>query len=143
MSPDLNQSPELDNSTDAHSIHHVNFPITDPARTEEWYGKVFGMRRIIPRGRSGSANAPQIQALLMTHGNFDLHFSPISDLDPKIHYHFAIEVEDFQAFLGHLDKLGVPYDEPYTRPQNNSSTTTIHDPDGHHVEITHHAGREW
>ncbi len=127
----------------AHTIHHVNFPITSVEKTEEWYTKVFGMKRIIPRGRSGGANAPQIQALLMTHGNFDLHFSPITDIDPKTHYHFAIEVEDFDAFLAHLDELGVHYDEPYSRPQNNSRTTTIHDPDGHHVEITYHANRDW
>ncbi len=133
----------VDKSTDAHSIHHVNFPITDPARTEEWYGKVFGMRRITTNRRSGSANAPTVQALLMTHGNFDLHFSPIPELNAVVHYHFAIEVEDFDAFLKHLDALGVPYDEPYHRPQNNSRTTTIHDPDGHHVEITYHGDRDW
>lgn len=136
-------STDADKNTDAHSIHHVNFPITDPAVTEEWYGKVFGMKRIISNRRSGGPNAPQVQALLLTHGNFDLHFSPTTDFDPKTHYHFAIEVEDFDAFLKKLDDLGVQYDEPYTRPQNNSRTTTIHDPDGHHVEITWHGDRDW
>ena len=29
-----------------YSIHHVNFPTTDPERTKEWYAKVFGLDRL-------------------------------------------------------------------------------------------------
>ncbi|MFT4210906.1 MAG: VOC family protein [Microbacterium sp.] len=134
------------NKRDAHSIHHVNFPITDPEKTYEWYHDVLGMERFVPSRRSGGANEPTRMALLMTHGergDFDLHFSPVDHVDPKQHYHFAIEVEDFDEFLVKLTELGVPFDEPYRRPQNNSATTTIRDPDGHHVEIVWHGDREW
>jgi len=49
-----------------HSIHHVNFPSTDPKRTEEWYCKVFSMKRVDPKSNT--------DVLLLTRGNFDLHF---------------------------------------------------------------------
>ena len=49
-------------------IHHVNFPTTDPERTIEWYSTVFGMRYIQPKSNT--------KVVLMTRGNFDLHFTP-------------------------------------------------------------------
>ena len=80
-------------------IHHVNFPTTDPERTIEWYTKVFGMKYIKPKSNT--------KVVLMTRGNFDLHFTPVEEMDRMAPYHFAVEVEDWDGFLEHLDKLGI------------------------------------
>jgi catechol 2,3-dioxygenase-like lactoylglutathione lyase family enzyme len=115
-----------------HSIHHVNFPTTDPERTKEWYGKVFSMKRVDPKSNT--------DVLLMTRGTWDLHFTPV----PKEEWrrmmpsHFAIETEDFAGFLKHLESLGIRYTKPVERPQNNSKFCYITDPDGTVIELTYH-----
>jgi len=115
-----------------HSLHHVNFPTSDPERTKQWYRKVFGMRHVDPKSNS--------KILLMTTGHFDLHFTPF----PKERFkrlkplHFAIEVEDFDGFLDHLEAIGVRHTRPVARPQNDSRFCYIHDPDGNMVELTWH-----
>ena len=45
----------------------MNFPTTDPERTKEWYTKVFGLKAITPKSNT--------KVVLMTRGNFDLHFT--------------------------------------------------------------------
>ena len=57
-------------------IHHVNFPTTDPERTIEWYTKVFGMKYIKPKSNT--------KVVLMTRGNFDLHFTPVEEMDRRL-----------------------------------------------------------
>ena len=56
------------------AIRHINFPIREPERTAEWSGKVFGMR-VVPRPLK-QGGAPGVEEmLLLTRGNFDLHFT--------------------------------------------------------------------
>lgn len=115
-----------------HSLHHINFPTTDPERTMEWYVKVFGFKRVNPMSNT--------KILLLTNGNFDIHFTPFAPerfktLKPL---HFAIEVEDWDGFMRHLDEIGVRYTRTVERPQNQSKFCYIHDPDGNMVELTYH-----
>jgi catechol 2,3-dioxygenase-like lactoylglutathione lyase family enzyme len=120
-----------------HSIHHVNVPIGDMERTKEWYGKVFGMRHIPRTVRQGGAPGVD-EVLLLTRGNFDLHFT-LHENPPDIKpHHFCIEVEDWDAFLAHLESLGIEYTEPLVRPQNQSRATYIYDPDENLIEIMWH-----
>jgi catechol 2,3-dioxygenase-like lactoylglutathione lyase family enzyme len=114
-------------------IHHVNFPTTDPERTIEWYQKVFGMKYIKPKSNT--------KVVLMTRGNFDLHFTPVEEMDRMAPYHFAVEVEDWDGFLEHLDKLGIRHTRVITRPENNSQFCYIHDPDHTMIELVFHARR--
>ena len=115
-----------------YSIHHVNFPTTDPARTREWYEKVFSMKWVDPKSNT--------DVLLMTRGTWDLHFTPI----PKEEWrrmmpsHFAIEVEDWDGFMAHLDRIGVRHTKTVERPQNSSKLCYVTDPDGHTIELTYH-----
>ena len=95
-------------------IHHVNFPTTDPERTIEWYTKVFGMKYIKPKSNT--------KVVLMTRGNFDLHFTPVEEMDRMAPYHFAVEVEDWDGFLDHLAKLGIRHTRVITRPEPGRTT---------------------
>ncbi|MFT4084102.1 MAG: VOC family protein [Nocardioides sp.] len=114
-------------------IHHVNFPTTDIDRTREWYGKVFGMKAITPKSNT--------KVLLMTRGNFDLHFTPIDEMDRMAPYHFAVELEDWDGFMAHLDDIGVRHTRITSRPENRSLFCYIHDPDHTMIELVYHAGR--
>jgi lactoylglutathione lyase len=128
-----------------HSIHHANFPVSDPAKTEEWYGKVFGMKRLdVGRVSPGT----RTMLLVAPDERFHLHFRPAdkSQVLPGA-VHFAIEVEDWDGFLAHLDAIGESYNNRGSdgkgRPSDNSKTTSLKDPDGYIVEIVHHPGRAW
>jgi lactoylglutathione lyase len=77
----------------------------------------------------------------MTRGNFDLHFTPVEDMDRMAPYHFAVEVEDWDGFMSHLDEVGVRHTRPITRPENNSMFCYIHDPDHTMIELVYHAKR--
>ncbi|ONH61467.1 glyoxalase [Frankia sp. CcI49] len=114
-------------------IHHVNFPTTDPERTKAWYSKVFGLKAITPKSNT--------RVVLMTRGNFDLHFTPVEEMDRMSPYHFAMEVEDWDGFLAHLHELGVRHTRPIERPENNSKFCYIHDPDHTMIEIVYHGNR--
>ncbi|MQY27646.1 VOC family protein [Nocardia aurantia] len=114
-------------------IHHVNFPTTDIQRTKQWYSKVFGFKGIIPKSNT--------RVLLMTLGTFDLHFTPVEEMDRMAPYHFAVEVDDWDGFLAHLKQIGVRHTRPVRRPENNSLFCYIHDPDHTMIELVYHANR--
>lgn len=114
-------------------IHHVNFPTTDPERTKEWYAKVFGLKAIPAKSNT--------KVLLMTRGDFDLHFTPVEEMDRMAPYHFAVEVEDWDGFLAHLREIGVRHTRPNERPENRSKFCYIHDPDHTMIEIVYHPKR--
>lgn len=114
-------------------IHHVNFPTTDVDRTVEWYTKVFGMKRIMPKSNT--------RVVLLTRGGWDLHFTPVQEMERMAPYHFAVEVEDFDGFLKHLKNLGVRYTRPLERPENRSEFCYIHDPDHTMIEIVYHPNK--
>jgi lactoylglutathione lyase len=119
-----------------HSIHHVNFPMTNPERTREWYAKVFGMKHVDVSALSNT------KVMLMTRGNFELHFTPVEEMRRMAPFHYAMEVEDWDGFLAHLKALGIRHTRPIERPQNRSRFCYIHDPDGTMIELTFHANRE-
>ena len=115
-----------------HSIHHINFPCTDVERTKAFYQEVFGMKAIDVSRVSGTP------ILLMTFGNFDLHFTPhdpMPDLDPT---HFCVEVDDWDHALARLDELGIEITGIIERPQNRSIAGYIRDPDNNIIELMHH-----
>lgn len=135
-------------ATYAHSIHHTNFPSTDLQRTEAWYGNVFGYKKI-----DISRFVGEPTTLLLSNGNFHMHFEkyptvevPLATGDhrPGEHlFHVAIEVEDWDPFLAHLKDLGIEPEGLKERPQDNSKSATLTDPDGHQVEIVWHGNRDW
>ncbi len=114
-------------------IHHVNFPSTDLDRTRDWYEKVFGMRSVTPKSNT--------RVLLMTRGNFDLHFTPMEEMRRMAPMHFAMEVDDWDDFMAHLDELGVRHTRTRERPENQSKFCYIHDPDNTMIEIVYHGLR--
>jgi catechol 2,3-dioxygenase-like lactoylglutathione lyase family enzyme len=129
-------------------IHHVNVQITDRQRTREWYEKVLGAEFL---DRGPALNRRQLQLRI---GSGEMHFTEIRQRTHVPAVHFAVEVDDWEATLAHLDAMGVPCsrtgggqigttiggDDPrYGRREDNSEYYTyIHDPDGNMIELVHH-----
>jgi catechol 2,3-dioxygenase-like lactoylglutathione lyase family enzyme len=129
-------------------VQHVNVQITDRQRTREWYEKVLGARF---RDRGPERNKRQLQLHL---GNAEMHFS-VTDtpmIPPRAH--FALEVENWDEMLAHLDALGIAYSRMNQggsprggtednqrwgkRDDTGEHYTYIQDPDGNTIELVYH-----
>ena len=128
-------------------IHHINIQITDRERTREWYERVLGAEFL---DRGPALNRRQLQLRL---GTGEIHTSDTTDLIKVLRVHFAIEVEDFDSMMAHLDEQGVPYsrtgggaftgtggEDPQqgTREDTGERYTYISDPDDNLIELVFH-----
>src|SRR5438552_11605943 len=84
-------------------IHHVNVQISDRERTRAWYEKVLGAEFL---DRGPALNRRQLQLRL---GCGEIHFTVTPRPIIVASSHFAIEVDDWEATLAHLDDLGIPH----------------------------------
>jgi len=129
-------------------IHHVNVQISDRARTREWYEKVLGADFL---DRGPALNKRQLQLRL---GDGEIHFTEADHPATIASGHFALEVDDWEAMLSHLDELGIAHvrtsaastgrniggTDPYQgrREDTGEHYTYIHDPDGNMIELVYH-----
>ena len=129
-------------------IQHINVPISDRAKTREWYERVLGARF---RDRGPRLNARQLQMHL---GNAEIHFTETPQPKPTPSSHFALEVDDWETMLAHLDAQGVAHvrtsaasvarnlggTDPSQgrREDTGEHYTYIHDPDGNMIELVYH-----
>jgi catechol 2,3-dioxygenase-like lactoylglutathione lyase family enzyme len=128
-------------------IHHVNVQISDRARTRDWYMKVLGAEFL---DRGPALNERQLQLRV---GGCEIHFTETPHPARTPSDHFALEVDDWEAMLAHLDGLGIPHvrtsaagrpniggSDPYQgrREDTGEHYTYIHDPDGNMIELVHH-----
>ncbi len=128
-------------------IHHINIQITDRQRTREWYEKVLGAQFL---DRGPALNQRQLQLRI---GSGEIHTSDTAEVIEVPRVHFAIEVEDWDGMLSHLDSLDVPYSrsaggafspiggtDPYQgrREDTNEHYTYLNDPDGNLIELVYH-----
>ena len=129
-------------------IHHINVPISDRERTREWYEKVLGAEFL---DRGPALNKRQLQLRL---GTGEIHFTETPRPTPTASSHFALEIDDWEAMLWHLDALGVPHVrtsaasvaaniggiDPYQgrREYSGEHYTYVHDPDGNMIELVYH-----
>ena len=128
-------------------IHHINIQITDRQRTREWYEKVLGAE-FLDRGPALSKRQLQLRL-----GTAEIHTSDTDDLIKVPRVHFAVEVENWDEMLAHLDVLGVTYSKsgggsftgtPGTDPLQGKREDTgehytyIQDPDDNMIELVYH-----
>ena len=128
-------------------IHHINIQITDRQRTREWYEQVLGAEFL---DRGPALNKRQLQLRI---GTGEIHTSDTLEVIEVPQVHFAIEVEDWEGTLNHLESLGVTCSRTaggaFTgtggddltqgkREDTNEHYTYIQDPDGNLIELVHH-----
>ena len=129
-------------------IHHVNVQISDRERARDWYTKVLGAEFL---DRGPALNRRQLQLRL---GSSEIHFTETPHPMPTPSSHFALEIDDWDAMLSHLDELGIPHVRTSaasvsanlggTRPDRGvredtrEHDTYLHDPDGNMIELVYH-----
>ena len=128
-------------------IHHINIQITDRQRTREWYEKVLAAQFL---DRGPALNERQLQLRI---GSSEVHTSHVDQVVEVPRVHFAVEVEDWNGMLSHLDALGVSYSrspggsysniggtDPYQgrREDTDEHFTYIGDPDNNLIELVYH-----
>ena len=119
-------------------VHHINVQIADRQRTREWYEKVLGAMFL---DRGPALNKRQLQ---LNIGNAEMHFSETDNPMIPSRAHFAVEVDNWDEMLAHLDALGVGYsrtgsDERWAKREDSGEHYTyIHDPDGNLIELVYH-----
>ena len=130
-------------------IHHINIQITDRQRTREWYESVLGAQFL---DRGPVLNERQLQLRI---GTGEIHTSDTPEVIEVPRVHFAIEVEDWDGMLSHLDSVGVNYSRTAggsfgtsvggddsregRREDTNEHYTYINDPDGNLIELVYHS----
>jgi len=84
-------------------VQHINVQITNRQRTQEWYENILGARF---RDRGPERNKRQLQLHI---GNAEMHFTELDNPMIPARAHFALEVDQWDEMLAHLDALGVAY----------------------------------
>src|SRR5256712_8615661 len=124
-------------------IHHVNVQSSNRQRTREWYEKVLGAEFL---DRGPARNERQLQLRI---GSGEMHFTEVPEA-MRVVGHFAVEVDNWETTLAHLDALGVPYAHGGARPSggddpryglredNRQDYTHIHDPHGNMIGTGSH-----
>jgi catechol 2,3-dioxygenase-like lactoylglutathione lyase family enzyme len=128
-------------------IHHVNVQVSDRARTREWYQNVLGAEFL---DRGPALNRRQLQLRL---GGSEIHFTETPHPASIPSSHFAVEVDNWEAMLSHLETLGIPHGRRATtlmrdiggtdprqgrREDTGEHFTYVHDPDGNMIELVYH-----
>ena len=129
-------------------IHHINIQITDRDRTRNWYERVLGAEFL---DRGPELNKRQLQLRI---GTGEIHTSDTDNPVVVPRVHFAVEVENWDQMLAHLDSQGVVYErapgnafgsttggtdpKQGRREDTNEHFTYIHDPDGNMIELVYH-----
>jgi catechol 2,3-dioxygenase-like lactoylglutathione lyase family enzyme len=126
-------------------IQHINIPISNREQTREWYEKVLGAEFL---DRGPELNKRQLQFRI---GNGEIHTTDTPNPAPEPSAHFAVEINDWDEMIAHLDSLRVPYS---TSPRSRAAAegkpswgrrdysggcyTYVHDPNGNMIELVHH-----
>jgi catechol 2,3-dioxygenase-like lactoylglutathione lyase family enzyme len=129
-------------------IHHINVPISDRERTREWYEKVLGAQFL---DRGAASNKRQLQMRL---GMGEIHFTERARPAPTPSSHFALEIDDWEGMLAHLEALGIEHvrtsaasvaanlggtdPQQGRRDYSGEHYTYLHDPDGNMIELVYH-----
>ncbi len=115
-------------------IHHVKFPVSDLARSREWYERVLGLRVEVEfpdhdgvvRGVAGRLGDVTVALRVQ-----ETAAAGISGFDPVC---FAIaDKRAAQEWLAHLDALGVEH--PPLIEATNGWMVRVNDPDGTDIRL--------
>ena len=110
-------------------IQHTNVETSDVARSQEWYARVFDAE--------WTEEGPRFLKL----GNTELHLHVEANPTPHPSNHFAVEVEDWDAWLAYLQAEGIAFDREPRLNDGGKLAGFLRDPDGNLIEVMYHA--EW
>lgn len=111
-------------------LNHVAIDVRDLASSEDFYGRVMGLRKI-PRP------AFEFPGAWYALGNQELHLIVNKDLEPgdRMHHHFALLVEDTYTVRTELEQRGWTKFISHAPRVDNAIQLFLLDPDGYRIEI--------
>jgi catechol 2,3-dioxygenase-like lactoylglutathione lyase family enzyme len=111
-------------------LNHVAVHVADLEASHRFYEQVLGLSRI-PRP---AFDFPGTWYRLGHDQELHLIARPVEgDATPR-ERHFALKVNDLDAFASHLERQGVAYRGPSPRP-DGARQVFVRDPDGHVIEL--------
>lgn len=112
--------------------NHVGIVVKKLKESEWFYGEVLGLRSIERPAFDFAGHWYQV-------GNHtQLHLMVLDEEIPESMRHVALEVEDFEETLKHLEANGIEITEGPGKRVDGSDWLFCRDPDGNLVEITKH-----
>lgn len=127
------------------TLHHVNIVTDDVERADAFYRDVMGLAPPLSgvpaldktRGYGGDV-------VFLSDGRIQHHlaqkdviagFRAGQMVNPVSHGHIAYRTGDIDAFLAHLDRLGIPYSDWGDRAVQGWRQVFFYDPDGNVIEV--------
>ena len=107
-------------------IQHANVSVSNVKQSQEWYKKVF------------DAEWTEEQPRYLKLGSSEVHIAERGEPNPHQRNHFAVEVENWDAWAANLERVG----ESFLRgPESNDGKLRgfVSDPDGNLIEVMWHA----
>ena len=110
-------------------IQHTNVETSDVPRSQDWYRRAFGAE--------WTEDGPRYLKL----GNTELHLHVEANPQPHPTNHFAVEVEDWDAWLANLQQEGIEFEKGREPKLNDGGKLAgfLRDPDGNLIEVMYHA----
>ena len=107
-------------------IQHANISVSDVEKSQAWYKKVFGAE--------WTEDKPRYLKL----GSSEVHIAVRGAPDPHPRNHFAVEVENWDAWKANFESTGESFvGEPTTN--GPKQRVFVNDPDGNRIEVMWHA----
>ncbi|HEX8833906.1 MAG TPA: VOC family protein [Abditibacteriaceae bacterium] len=115
--------------------------VSDLERSVDWFGRVMGLSEILHDKRMCAFNVGQRNVLLLFQIGGSIHgeempggFIPPHDAAGRIHFAFAIDATELDAWKTHLQQNGVEI-ESEVKAERGGTSLYFRDPDGHLVEL--------
>jgi catechol 2,3-dioxygenase-like lactoylglutathione lyase family enzyme len=117
-------------------IAHFSIPVSDVARSTQFYTEVIGCRHLstVSRGNMAFLDAAGTCLILVKR---DPPINPVLDDHGGVHHSFVVAHDDYQAALDHLHAHGVEitFEEDRQGGVVNGPRAYFHDPDGTVLEF--------
>ena len=127
------------------NLHHINLSTQQVEAMDEFYRVVIGLHTEtegLPVLEKTKGYAGDVA--FVTDGHIQMHlaaqdikagFKTGHIVNPVAHGHIAYRTDDIQAFMTHLDSLGVPYSDWGDRAVAGWHQIFFYDPDGNVIEV--------
>jgi catechol 2,3-dioxygenase-like lactoylglutathione lyase family enzyme len=119
----------------ASGLHHVKLPVSDVARSRDWYARAFGFRAELEFREEGMLRGVALRLpdadLVLALREDPQRARALAGFDAVC---LAVGTHaDLDALLARLDNAGVPHTDPH--PGHGGDAADVPDPDGHLVRV--------